>query len=197
MAGEIHPRTLIARRALLGLADNGRTDAGPMPGLLARAARIEEPPDVLAISINAGFPYADVHHAGPTVLVTGDGDNLRLRDIAEELMGDVWVTRDICTNTYLGVDEAAATAKSHEGGGQPLIIADYSDNPGGGAYGDATDLLRAMVDAGLSTPSSKLPASTACSMFSAMRASSSAMGNARSRFRKRGIGGSSSFRLPS
>lgn len=149
MAGEIHPRTLIARRALLGLADNGRTDAGPMPGLLARAARIEEQPDVLAISINAGFPYADVHHAGPTVLVTGDGDNPRLRDIAEELMGDVWVTRDICTNTYLGVDEAAATAKSHEGGGQPLIIADYSDNPGGGAYGDATDLLRAMVDAGL------------------------------------------------
>ncbi len=149
MAGEICPRVVLARRALLALADNGRTDAGPMPGLLAKAAKIEEQPDVLAISINAGFSHADVPHAGPTILVTGDGDNPRFREIAKALMDEVWEARDICTNTYLGVDEAAALAGSHDGGGRPLIIADYADNPGGGAYGDATNLLRAMLDAGL------------------------------------------------
>jgi microcystin degradation protein MlrC len=30
------------------------------------------------------------------------------------------------------------------------VIADYADNPGSGAYGDATNLLAAMLDAGLS-----------------------------------------------
>ena len=50
------------------------------------------------------------------------------------------------------------------------------------------------------TPTSKVPASTACSIFASMRSSSaakswfcSAMGSASSRFRNRDIGGSSSF----
>ena len=30
----------------------------------------------------------------------------------------------------------------------PLVIADYADNPGAGAYGDATALLQALLDAG-------------------------------------------------
>ena len=33
--------------------------------------------------------------------------------------------------------------------GKPLIIADYSDNPGSGAYGDATGLLKAVLEADL------------------------------------------------
>ena len=33
--------------------------------------------------------------------------------------------------------------------GRPLIIADYADNPGAGGYGDSTNLLRAMLTAGV------------------------------------------------
>src|SRR5258708_39541595 len=33
--------------------------------------------------------------------------------------------------------------------GKPLVIADVTDNPGSGHYGDTTDLLRAMVEADL------------------------------------------------
>jgi microcystin degradation protein MlrC len=31
--------------------------------------------------------------------------------------------------------------------GRPMVLADFSDNPGGGSYGDSTALLRAMVEA--------------------------------------------------
>ncbi len=31
----------------------------------------------------------------------------------------------------------------------PLVIADYADNPGAGAYGDSTELLRALLEAGV------------------------------------------------
>lgn len=55
---------------------------------------------------------------------------------------------------YLSVEEAAAQSVVHSAALDdvqgPLVVADYADNPGGGAYGDATDLLAALLDAGVS-----------------------------------------------
>jgi microcystin degradation protein MlrC len=42
------------------------------------------------------------------------------------------------------VDEVVRAVKADPGGG-PLVIADGTDNPGGGGYGDATNLLRALI----------------------------------------------------
>jgi microcystin degradation protein MlrC len=47
----------------------------------------------------------------------------------------------------MSVDSAAAIAAEFESGKGPLIIADYSDNPGAGAYGDSTNLLAALLTA--------------------------------------------------
>jgi microcystin degradation protein MlrC len=52
-------------------------------------------------------------------------------------------------NRYYSVEEAAAIAKDYRRTTGPIIIADYADNPGGGGYGDSTELLRAMLAAGL------------------------------------------------
>ena len=35
------------------------------------------------------------------------------------------------------------------GGDKPLVVADYTDNPGGGGYGDATAFLRGLIEAGV------------------------------------------------
>ena len=155
LRGEIKPHTVLARRPLLDGADGGRTDVGPMLELQARAAEFEQEDGVLAVSINAGFGLADIADVGPTVLVTHDtlGDsantNARYQAMAEELMDRIWDTRDVITNRYLTPAEAAAIAEAHDGQNKPLIIADYADNPGAGTYGDATNLLKAMLDAGL------------------------------------------------
>ncbi|MGH6720466.1 MAG: MlrC C-terminal domain-containing protein, partial [Alphaproteobacteria bacterium] len=53
--------------------------------------------------------------------------------------------------TYLGPAEAVAAARRAAGPGGPVVIADYADNPGGGAYGDATGLLAAMLEARVDT----------------------------------------------
>src|SRR3954451_14366779 len=34
-------------------------------------------------------------------------------------------------------------------GDKPLVVADYTDNPGGGGYGDATAFLKGLVEAGV------------------------------------------------
>ena len=149
MAGEIRPRVVVARRPLLTGLCGGRTDRGPMLPVLAEAQASESRPGILDVSVNAGFPYGDVAHAGPTVTVTGEGDRADLQAVAEPIMDRVWQSRGEIVDRALSVDEAVALARGRACDGRPLVIADFSDNPGGGAYGDATNLLKAMLDDGL------------------------------------------------
>jgi microcystin degradation protein MlrC len=150
MAGAIRPRTVVARRPMVEGADHGRSEGALMRDLNARARAFEREPGILAVSINGGFGDADIRDAGPSVTVTAEGDATRARAIAEALMDEIWRRRDEVSVTYLSPAEAVRRAKelARQGDG-PVVIADYADNPGGGAYGDATDMLRAMIAAGL------------------------------------------------
>jgi microcystin degradation protein MlrC len=147
MQGEITPRTLRVHRPMLEEVNGGRTDAGPMLERLAKARAYEMGPDVFAVSVNGGFGNADIAEVGPTVLVTCQGDMEAHLSFANTIADDMWDRRFDTINQYFSVEEAAAIAKAHDGRSGPLIIADYADNPGGGAYGDGTNLLRAMLAA--------------------------------------------------
>ena len=149
MSGDIHPVTLRAHRPMLEEANGGRTDLGPMIERHALARAFEARKGVYAISINGAFPCADIADVGPTVLITCDGDTRPHRQIAETLADDIWANRHDALNTYLSSVEAADIAKTWAVGAGPLVIADYADNPGAGAYGDGTNLLAALIDAGV------------------------------------------------
>jgi len=147
MAGDIRPRTIRAHRPMLEEANGGRTDVGPMIDRQAMARAFEARRDVFAISINGGFPCADIAEVGPTVLVTGESHAGPLTGMADELADDIWARRHDTLNNYLSTSEAADIARGWRPGGGPLVIADYADNPGSGAYGDAPALLRSLLDA--------------------------------------------------
>ncbi len=149
MAGEIRPKTLLARRPMLEEANAGRTDIGPMVEWIARARAYEETAGALAVSINGAFPNADIPEVGPTVLVTYDGDPARHQAFAESIADEIWDNRFNVLNTFYTVMQAAEIAHDYRGD-RPLIIADYADNPGAGGYGDATALLGAMLEVGIS-----------------------------------------------
>ena len=149
MLGEISPNTLRAHRPMLGEANGGRTDIGPMIERIERARAYELEPDVFAVSINAGFEESDITEIGPTVLVTCQSDNAAHQAFAESIADDIWARRAETLNTYHSVEEATAIAADFVRTDGPLIIADYADNPGGGAYGDATALLDALLKSGV------------------------------------------------
>src|SRR5210317_249067 len=149
MAREIKPRTIRVSRPMLEEVNGGRTDIGPMIERIATARTYEEKEDVFAVSINAGFASADVVEVGPTVLVSGQGDFTAHAAFAEKIADDIWNRRFEVLNDYLSVDEAAAIAVAYAPEKGPLVIADYADNPGAGGYGDSTELLRALLDAGV------------------------------------------------
>ena len=81
--------------------------------------------------------------------VTVDGNAERGQAIAEEFMDYAWETRGFTTVKLLSVAEAVARAKQGKPGDKPLVVADYTDNPGGGGYGDATEFLKGLVEAGV------------------------------------------------
>jgi len=132
--------------------DWGRTQKGPMAELIARGEALERAGDALAVSVCAGFPLADIHDVGPSVTVTideegGVGTGPPALEIAESFMDYAWETRDYTTVHMLSVAEAVARARAGKPGDKPLVVADFTDNPGGGGYGDATAFLKGLIDA--------------------------------------------------
>lgn len=153
MAGRSDPATLRRDLPMMEEVNSGRSDAGPMVALYAEARRQEAEPGILAVSLNAGFPDADIREMGPTVLVAHDrrvaAAAARAEAVADAHARAIWQGRHSLANVFLGVDEAVAQAAAFDASRGPMVIADYADNPGSGAYGDGTSLLAAMLKAGL------------------------------------------------
>ena len=146
VAGSAKAQTVLVQPPTLVGADHGRTvQPGPMRDLLAMAERFEQEDGIHVVSIQAGFMPADIEWAGPSVAVSHDPARAdRALAIANELSHEIWRRRDEETITYRSIDEMMRAVKSDASGG-PLVIADGTDNPGGGGYGDATNLLRALI----------------------------------------------------
>ncbi len=117
----------------------------PMKDVLEYVHELERRPGVLSVTASGGFPFADIHDAGASVVAITDGDAQLAEDIAEELATYLWERRAEFEVELADVDEVvAATIRAGKG---PVILADGSDNPGGGAPCDGTEMLRALVDA--------------------------------------------------
>ena len=150
MDGEIRPRVVVARGAMLDGADHGRTTApGPMIEALALAKKFQSEFEVLAISINAGFPWADIRDTGPSVVVVGNGESSRHAEIASTIIDFIYDNRERSTVETVTVAEAINRMNKRRLKRGPVVVADFADNPGGGGYGDATGLLRGMLEAKL------------------------------------------------
>jgi len=145
---QINPQTLRAHRPMLEEVNGGRTDIGPMIERHAQAREYEQHKDIYAVSINGAFASADIGELGPTVLICCAGNAAAHQSKAELIADDIWNKRGQVLNNYYTCAEAADIASkwrtaSNKG---PLVIADYADNPGAGAYGDSTALLKALLE---------------------------------------------------
>jgi microcystin degradation protein MlrC len=155
MSGEVKPKTVIARRPMVYGLDRGRTQKGPMAELIARGEALENSGEALVVSICAGFSRANIRDVGPSVTVTLDeltGPTTTAppaQEVAEAFMDYAWQTREYESFELLSVTEAVARCKEGKPGDKPLVVADYTDNPGGGGYGDATAFLKGLIDSGV------------------------------------------------
>jgi len=151
LAGEIRPACTVARGQMLDGADHGRTTApGPMTEVQESAAKLKQANDsILSVSISAGFPWADIQDTGPSALIISNGEGAEFKDMADGLVKQIWESRHRSTVISYSVDDAIGMIKSSAPSDKAIVLADFADNPGGGAYGDSTRLLRAMIDANI------------------------------------------------
>lgn len=125
------------------------TEKGPYADLINYGqSRITD--DILNVSIFGGFVYADTPKNGLAIIVTARSDEDLAKDLAFEIAERGW-------NDYLryqpkltSLEDAVAQAVrvGDDMSIDPVILADVADNPGGGANGNTTWILEALVEAG-------------------------------------------------
>jgi microcystin degradation protein MlrC len=123
------------------------TTREPARSFIARMKGLEGRDGVLSVSLCHGFPWADVADLGVQVLVVADGDRQRASALAAELGHEVQALRGRTAAPMLGHDEGLEKALATSG--EPIVLADTSDNAGGGAPSDATFLLRLLLERGV------------------------------------------------
>ena len=152
MAGAIAPRLALSRPPMLLGCDDGRTtDNGPMCRLLEIADAEAVAPGILNVSINAGFTDADVWAAGPSVVVTYDAavaPAALAEGIGGRLCDAIWSYRHDWAQP-VPLAECIAALKTADPADGIVVVADFSDNPGSGAYSDCTALIAALLEAGV------------------------------------------------
>jgi microcystin degradation protein MlrC len=146
-AGRIRPTVAYRQLPMLPPIAGQLTTRGPMRRLYDLADAMETRPRVLSISIFAGFPLADIHDAGLSI-IRGHrrGDAALAEALAEELATVAWALRREFLHTALPVADAVARALALDGA--PVVLADIADNTGGGAGGDTTEILRELLRVG-------------------------------------------------
>ncbi len=116
------------------------TTRQPARGFVDRIQALEGRDGILSISIAHGFPWGDVPDMGTRVLVYADGDAAKAQALARRLADELIGLREQLESPQKGIDAALDEALAVDGG--PVVIADGADNPGGGAPGDSTFILR-------------------------------------------------------
>lgn len=106
--------------------------------------------DVLAVCVCSGFSLGDTVKAGMSVTVTVRGDKAKAEEVAQKIAARIWEERRRYDITMTSLAEAVAMMRGlNEDSNRPsLCFADVADNPGSGARGNTTHILRAFLDAG-------------------------------------------------
>jgi len=139
-------------RPVMTLADTGtlqmiHTTREPARGIVDRISSMEGRDGVLSVSLGHGFPWGDAPDVATRVLVVTDGRPDKGREIALGLAHEVASLRGKLDAGFMGVDEAYDRALACSRG--PVVLADKSDNAGGGAPGDATWMIARALERGI------------------------------------------------
>ena len=120
----------------------------PMRTLEAKAREIQQSnPDIAAVNVMAGYSFADTPMTGVSFAAVTFGDPKIARQKLQELCDWTVANRNAgnVRDTPLAdvIDEIRNRAANGEG---PIAVVEPSDNIGGGAPGDGTGILLALIE---------------------------------------------------
>ena len=120
------------------------TADSPMRDLEALAREIEgSHPDIWAVNVVAGFSFADVTDAGVSFSIVTTGSEEKARASLARLADAAIALKDRGYPPERSADDVLRSLPPGEAG--PIILVEPSDNVAGGAPGDGTGVLRALL----------------------------------------------------
>lgn len=123
------------------------TPLQPMRRYVDEMTALEGKEGVLSVSLAHCFPWGDVLDCGARALAVTDNNPAKAAQVAEMLGKKLFAMRHEVSLHPLSLNEALDKALAAEKG--PVVVADQSDNPGGGAPSDSTFVLRALLERGV------------------------------------------------
>ncbi|MDZ3833108.1 MAG: M81 family metallopeptidase [Sphingopyxis sp.] len=136
----MHYRTIPALN-LLGTTEE------PMSGFVRRLKTIESQEGIRSVTLMHGFPWSDTEHTGGCVLVVSQNRDAAAMEALCDNLAEGYLS--IIGNAAIdrpSVPDAVQRALDWPAGCGPVVIADSSDNPGGGCGCDSTFLLRELIE---------------------------------------------------
>jgi microcystin degradation protein MlrC len=142
LAGRVKPVMAMHDCRIIGIFPTTRE---PVRGFVDRMTALEGKDGILSVSLGHGFPWGDTPEVGVRTLVVADGDKAKAAALAAKLGKEVWDMRAEMAPPFKTIEEGVTRIVGHNGV-KPLVLADTADNPGIGAAGDSTFLLRRLID---------------------------------------------------
>ncbi|RME56241.1 MAG: M81 family peptidase, partial [Caldilineae bacterium] len=150
LAGRVKPVMSLHDCRLIGVFHTTRE---PMRSFVDDMQRLEQQEGVLSVSLGHGFPWGDVADMGTRALVVTDNRPEEGARLAADLCQRINAIKEEAQPNYLTIDEALdealALAADDALGSGPVVLADVSDNAGGGAPNDSTFILRRVLERGI------------------------------------------------
>jgi microcystin degradation protein MlrC len=122
------------------------TSREPGRSFVDRMTGFEGRDGVLSVSLCHGYAQGDAPEHGTRVLVVTDRDKAKGEALARQLGEEVRAKRGEWRPPHLSLDEAIDRAYAEPRG--PVVVADPSDNAGGGAASDNTNVIRRLLERG-------------------------------------------------
>lgn len=120
------------------------TPKDPMRSFVDDMSAREGKEGILSLSIAHGFPWGDHPRTGARALAICDNDAVQAQEVADKLGQKLYALRHELLGENIDIETALDMAEGEKSG--PVVIADMSDNAGGGAPSDSTFLLRAIIE---------------------------------------------------
>jgi microcystin degradation protein MlrC len=142
LQGKIKP--CMSMRQIPVLCAGLSTFATPMADYLRLAHEWEQQERVVCVTLFHGFFYADVAEAGMSIVAVTDNDPELAARISNDFFDRIIANRQMFQKQATPLQESVERAMTADAG--PVVLAETSDNPGGGSSGDATHLLKKLIE---------------------------------------------------